>query len=345
MPSLEVFSADEETLERWDEWLDGSAMASVFHRLPFLRAIERESRTRLYPLVITDDNGPLALFPIFTRGRPPLRAVFSPPIGCALPELGPVLLRSEGRQSEREAAWFSAVRAVDSFIRHEFRPALVRVGCVWQLQDVRPFIWAGYRAKPQFTYHIPLDEDTDVVFRSFKSQIRTDVRRARKYHELRVVDGDVRHLRMLIEAVRARYREQGRTWPASLRYFEEVFERLAGRLTIRAVVEDDTVVAGLGLLTDGDVVRHWFGGMKPRGDFIGLNELLHWTTIQEFAQRGFRSYELMGANTPSLCRHKARMNPRLVTQFNLEWADLSGRAAGAVAKSRLLGRFVKKVSR
>jgi hypothetical protein len=336
MPTFEVQAATPADEAEWDGWVSSSPDASVFHRMPFLRAMERESGTRLHALVVRDGTGPVALFPVFTKGKPPLRAALSPPPALAVPELGPLLLRSPAGQSEREGQWNGVVEACEAYVRRELRPAFVRVSCVWQVADVRPFTWAGYAAEPFFTYHIPLGDGPEAVFKRWKPQVRTDARRALKYAQLRMESGGGELLRVLVERVRARYREQGRDWTVSPRFFEELDAGLEGRLTVRALMDGGEMVAGLALLADGGVVRHWLGGTTPRGPFIGVNELLHWRVVEEFAGRDFHTYELMGANTAHLARHKARFNPRLVTQFRLERATVSARLAQAAAGSQRL---------
>jgi len=344
MPAFEAASAEAADLERWDALLDASLAGSVFHRLAFLRAMERETGTKLHALVVRDAAGPVALFPVFLRTGP-LRFVFSPPPRCAVPELGPVLLRTGKTQSDREVVWWGVVAAAHAWIQRELRPDSVHLSCVPGVADVRPFTWAGYEAAPIFTYHISLTEGPSAVLAGWKPQVRTDLRRAAKYGELRLESGGAELLHRLVDRVRDRYREQGRTWPVSNRFFEALNDTLEGRLTVRALLAGDELVTGLGLLVDGGMVRHWFGGATPRGSYIGVNELLHWRVVEEFAAAGFHTYELMGANTEHLSRHKARYNPRLVTQYALRQANLPARAIEAVAASGALRQSLNRLRR
>jgi hypothetical protein len=82
-------------------------------------------------------------------------------------------------------------------------------------------------------------------------------------------------------------------------------------------------------LYDGDFARDWIGGFAPVEQLSGVNELLHWSIIQEAKARGARFYDLGGANTPHLSRTKAKYNPELRAYFEVEKAGLLARAAVA----------------
>jgi CelD/BcsL family acetyltransferase involved in cellulose biosynthesis len=317
MPDVRVEAASGARLDRWDELCDTTDRATTFHRMGVLRAIERESGTRLHPLVLLSDDRVVALFPVFEQRRAGIRLAFSPPAGCAVPALGPVWLTDPANRSDAERDWFGGADALVAYIRAHLRPDVERYGFSEPVTDLRPWNWAGYGAVPLYSYLLPLADGPDALFARFKAQVRTDARRAAKYEDLSVVNGGVELLRELLDLTRERYREQGITWAPSTRYFEDVYHAAPGRVAIKAVMAGGRMVAGLGLLVDARVVRHWIGGIAPKDQYIGVNELLHWETIREYQSRGFAGYEMMGANTRHLCRHKSRYNPVLTTYYRV----------------------------
>lgn len=348
MKEVEVEPVDPARLEGWDGWLDAAGCSSVFHRAPFLRAMARHSGSRLAAMTARIGGEVVALYPAFLSGGGPLRVLESPPPRCAVPDLGPVLLGEPASPYERETRWGAISRAFEAFIRAEFRPSGVRVTLGPALADPRPLQWSGYRVEPRFTYEIDLAGGAERVFASFRSQVRTDARRATRYPELEIVDGGPEHLAALVRRVRERYAEQGRAWGPSEGYFAELLRELPpGTLAVKAAMADGEMVSGLGLLAWGGTVRHWIGGTATSGRRIGVNELLHWRAVEQYAAAGFTTYEMMGANTEHLCRHKSRYNPRLVPYYAAERATGAARASAAVralrgpraAARRLLGQL------
>jgi CelD/BcsL family acetyltransferase involved in cellulose biosynthesis len=327
-------------LAEWDAILAGAPGATVFHRLAWLRAAERSSGMRLHPLLIEADGRRLAMFPVFEGSKGPLRLLLSPPPQCAMPWLGPVLLESPATQSEAEQIWFETIDGFSEYLVSKRRRLdLVRITTTDSLGDARPFLWNGYDVRPQYTYRIPLDCPSEEVFGRFKKQLRTDARRAAKYPELVVRDGGKPEFQAVVSLTRRSYAAQGQTWPVSDQYLNELYDAFASDvIRVKVVARDEVILAGLILLRDGRTVRHWLGGAEPLERYIGLNELLHSRVIEEYQPLGYQAYELMGANTRRLCRHKSRYNPELVGYLEAGRSSLAGRMATSLLGALRLRR-------
>ena len=51
MSEIEVKVANEEELKKWDEFVDSTQMGTIFHKLNLLRAAEKHTKSKLYPLI------------------------------------------------------------------------------------------------------------------------------------------------------------------------------------------------------------------------------------------------------------------------------------------------------
>lgn len=341
MSTFDVCIAEEEVLQSWDQWIDESEGGYLYHKLAWLQAIAQETNTEFTPLICRKEQKVVALFPIFVK-KGTLAVVLSPPPLCSVPELGPVLLFNAERQFDFEKDYFSIVKYFASFIEKEFHPDLIRIKSTIFLQDIRPYVWGGYSIVPRYTYRIPLEAGTDELFARFKKQVRTDIRRAAKYDDLELIEGDQSTYRAVCTMVRARYNEQEISWNSSDTYLDSLYNSFGGKhLRTKAIVHQGEVITGLVVIDYKKRVHHWLGGVKPEGSYIGLNELLHWEIIKEAAKKGYTYYELVGGNTKHLCRHKSKYNPYLAIYFDMEVGTFKGRTMRYLLDTHV-GKFIMR---
>jgi CelD/BcsL family acetyltransferase involved in cellulose biosynthesis len=327
----------------WDRFVE-AAGGSVFHRWAWLEAAAAESRTRLHCLAVVEGERWTGVLPLFEKRGGGLRVLFSPPPKCAIPGLGPLTADPADGYAMRERAHHAACRALAEHVEREMRPDMTALTTLPGVTDVRPLVWAGYGARPMYSYEIDLAREPEAIFEGFRKQVRTDIRRAGRYEDLRVIDGDRATFMDLVAGVRERYREQGLTWTVSDGYAAALYDAFGGReLFTSAAVAGGEIVAGLVLLRSGDRVQHWLGGTTPRGAYIGVNEMLHWHAIRQARERGARVYELVGGNTPHLCAHKSRYNPDLALYFDVERGNRKARAVRALLATSWGRRLARRL--
>src|SRR5690606_24264268 len=89
------YVACEATLDEWESLLERFPHHSVFHRLPWLQAIEAAHNAKLRLLRVDAARGSrsktLAVWPVFATRRGPLHILGSPLPGWSTPSLGPLL--------------------------------------------------------------------------------------------------------------------------------------------------------------------------------------------------------------------------------------------------------------
>ena len=158
---------------------------------------------------------PVSALPIFFKKIMGLRFAFSPPPKCLIPNLGIVINDNDSKQNTREKKYFSIFNATEDFIKNELYPDFIRIINSVGLSDSRPFQWHNYRITPKYTYFIPLIHDEDYLYNNMKGQIRTDIRRAKKYSDIEIVEGGRNEFFEIVRLVRNRYAEQSLQLPVS----------------------------------------------------------------------------------------------------------------------------------
>jgi hypothetical protein len=324
--------AEENDVNRWDSVIDRSSTATPFHRLEWLRAMEEESRSTLHLLVCEKEGeGTVCQLPLFAQRKGPLKVLLSPPSGCAIPYLGPVFVHQSEKQYRVEADNVGVVEALTSHLGTSLPHHYLRIVASPEVHDVRAFRWAGFTATPSYTYRLLLAEGQDNIFRSFDQRIRYRAKQAEKQITWEMRRDHARDFIGVLDHVRRRYREQGRRFAPSDRYFSELADKFGGTLLrTHAMITDEQWLSGMIFVRHNGNMKLWLGGMKPRGAFAGVNERLHWESIKESLAEGLVYYERVGANTPHLCKNKSKYNLRPVPYFVLERGTSLGRfAAGA----------------
>jgi len=330
MSDINVKIADEKELQMWDEIVDSSTMGTIYHRLDWLRAAEEHTKSKLYPLICYEGQEVVGLFPIFYMKKAFVKMAFSPPPNCAIPYMGPIFRYLTDKQSRIEALHNTVVEKVREFLVRDLRSDYILIKTSTHILDVRAFVWESFQANPNYTYMISIEKDTKSIFEGLRKQIRTDIRRAEKEERLEIREGNINDLRTLNRMIMDRYQEQGKVFGISDGYLMNVYKSFPDNIDIINLMYDKEVITGLVLLKYKEVIAHWLGGITPKKNIIGANELLHWWVIENYKEKGYKCYELIGANTKHLCGFKSKFNPRVNIYFNITKRNLKSRIAESI---------------
>lgn len=330
MSDIDVRIANEKELEMWDTIVDSCAMGTVFHKLDWLRAGEKHTKSSLYPLIGYEGREVVSLFPVFYKRRAFIKMAFSPPPKCAIPYMGPIFRYLSSRQSSIEKLHNNIIDKALHFLVDDLNSDYVSIKTPKHMLDVRAFLWGSLKARPNYTYTIPIERSTTSLFEGLSSVTRTRIRRAQKEERFQIRKGDVTDFKTLIRMTIDRYQEQGKVFGPSSEYLMKIFESFPDNIDVVKLVYDGEIIGGLILLKYREVVAHWLAGTTPRKKIRGANELLHWWVIENYKEKGYKYYELMGANTKHLCSFKSKFNPGIDIYFNMTKRNFRSKIAESI---------------
>ena len=312
----------------WNAIVDGSPQGTIFHKWEWLKIAEKHSGSRLYPLIGLEGDEPVGIFPLFHLRKWLLSMVFSPPFGCAVPTLGPIIMDYDKiKQHKLEHTYREFQKQVDDFMHKELHPNYVSIITSPGLLDARPFMWSDYQVTPSYTYKIDLTSGEEGVWAGFQKKLRSDIKRTEK-KGLYVKEGTVTDVQYLYDSLQKRYEAQDRGLSVSREYIQDLFNEFGSEnLRIFTAVNDGQTVGAILLLNYKGTSSVWLGVSKS--DLAGLptNDMIQWEAIKWSMQNGFRTFELMGANTPRLCEFKSKYSPHLEVYFNVKKAGILGNLA------------------
>ena len=324
--NIKIISTEEH--EIWDRFIDNSPSGSVFHKFEWLKAAESHSGFKLYPLAVYKGDVFICAFPVYYHKKKSLKIILSPPNACGIPHLGPVFHIETQKVYNYEKIYFNIMDQLIEFLSKQIGFDYLRIAFPPYLNDMRPLIWNNFRVSPNYTYEIYLRNGADEVYHSFDSRVRQFIRNAEKNNSISIRKLNSEGIPGFIKLIKERYKDQGKEFKISEKYISELLKgSLAENIHFIGAYLNSNIISGLVLLEYKNRVLHWLGAISPKEKITGINELLHWETIKEFESNGFKSYELMGANTKHLCQNKSKYNPDLVNYYVAEKSSWKGRIA------------------
>ena len=319
--SIEVHAVTESEREEWNEFVSNSPHGTIFHRLEFLRVLERHTKGDLHLLIGYKSEEVRGIFPFFERSIGPVRLLTSPPPGMGVPYLGPALLnfkKMKQRKAERSNRRF--IEACLSWIDEEIAPHYQYVVTDWTYADPRPFQWNEFSCQPRYSYRLEV-EDSDSLMRKITRSARRSIQRNQDA-DFEVERNDRAGVEKILDDVETRYREEDEPCPIDGPYLRD----------LEASLQDDQLQVYLGyvdcdrqtgriVLQNGDCVYFWQGATKPDAHVrVPVNDLLNWKTMTAAIDNGASVVDIVGANTRRLCEYKAKYNPQLVEYYSLDRA-------------------------
>ncbi len=318
---LNVRTAENDELKNWDTLVGASPYGTVFHLLDWLKIIEKHTNSILYPLIGMKGEKIIGVFPIFYKKKGPLKMVFSPPPKVGVPYLGPVLLDYDKlKQEKKESLIIHFCTEINKFVNNKIRPSYMYLKLPPGLIDCRPFKWMGYQVEPFYSYLLDISTGLSSLESNFSMQARKNVRKAEK-EELTIELGDKEELLTLYKMLYERYADQKRKLPITETYLLDIFKKLfPENLKIFVVRHENEIVSGGIKLCYKNKVIDWVG--QPKTKMRTSNDFLHWGVMKWGIENRYHYYEILGANTFSICQFKSKFNPMLTVNFSAKKATL-----------------------
>ncbi|ELZ23717.1 hypothetical protein C475_15638 [Halosimplex carlsbadense 2-9-1] len=310
-------------IDEWEAALPQGGF-EVFHTPQALRVLEAHTDATLRLYGAFKGEVPVGLFPVFVGSRAGGRLVTSPPPGMSVPRLGPIVMPTSPKQRKRESVNRNFVELVLDEVGADSARSLVRFVCPMTYDDPRPFQWADMDVSQSFTYVLDLRSETTESIRSqFSKSLRREIRRAEAADVSVSLEGTEAAER-IYDDVADRYAEQDETFPVGREYFRDLVGTLRDRCRVYTARDaNGAFLGGIVVLYSDDVAAFWQGGVRADYDGASVNSYLHWRIIADIIRGDAPDvwgYDLVGANTPNLCRYKSKFGADLVAYNTVESA-------------------------
>lgn len=322
--------------EEWNRYVERANDTNPFYRAEALELQAEETNTTAHLLAGFKGQESVGLFPVFEYRKGPITGAFSPApyswscyLGPALVNVGKLKQRKEDRRNKQ------FIEGCLEWIEEELSPHYQKY-VTGEFEDVRPFVWNDFEARPGYTYVVDLEGSEEDLLGRFSSDARSNIRNASE-EEYVIEEGNGDDVEGIIEQVRARYESQDRPFQLTPEYARSIYEAVPdGCVRPYTCRVDGEFVGGI-LVAESDTTRYrWQGGVKPDVDVdLSINDVLDWHVMRDGLRDGLERYDLVGAGVPSINRYKAKFNPRLETHYTI--------TAGTFGLDLLIDRYQKHV--
>ncbi|MGD0644431.1 MAG: GNAT family N-acetyltransferase [Candidatus Bathyarchaeia archaeon] len=317
--TVRIIEADNDITSTWDSIVGQSLHGTIFHTLNWLKIVEKRTNSRLYLLAGLKGEEVIGVFPVFRQDfmHSLLRTALSPHGNSFIPYLGPLFLNFNAyKQDKKELIVKDFVDASNLFLRRKMNPNYVSIMSAPGLTDVRSYQWGKYDVTPRYTYVKDII-DIESAWVDFKKVLRKNILNAEKKGVV-VREGGKQDLHYIFSAVSNRLSKQELNIGISKDYFLDLYESFYPRnLNVFIAEYGNERVGGIITICFKDKLSVWFGAAQS--DFGGFypNDLLHWSIIKWANKQGFKKFEIIGANSPTISFFKSKYNLNLELYFSV----------------------------
>ena len=308
MPDIKIRELKEEECKIWDELVESSPHGTIFHKLEWLKTVERHTNSKLYLLIGYLGNEIIAAIPFFYHRQYLFKMLSSPIASAMIQNLGPIIPNYDDlKQDKREFYFREFQKELDKYIYSRIKPHAVTVVTSPNLIDVRPYIWTNYQVIPKYNY-VKSIENLDRIWEGFKKQLRKNIVNAEK-KGVEFEEGDLDSYNSIIESLSMRLEEQELELPVSDEYMLDLYHMFyPDNLRVFISKYEGKQVSGIITTTYKDKISIWVGATRAKLKGLYPVDFLQWKIMEWGNKNGFKYCEIFGANYPSISYFKSRYN-------------------------------------
>lgn len=278
----------------WDSLVDALPGATLFHRSTWLHLIERHFAARWRKMVFSHGDRLVGLLPLLEAKRGPLKLGCSPLSGQATPYLGPLV--EAGYAAE-------AAGCLDQGLRDRGYDYVEMA--FWGVAQAEAYRNLGFEVEVHQTRQIDLTLGADTLWQQLRcrSQVRKALRSGISVREVALPAYEQAYRSLALDT----YAHQGRLPPVPRLMIVDVWQTLhpSGQARLWVAELEGEPIAGVMMLYHNGQAYYWDAVAKRATLGLRPANLLLWHTIEAAANAGYTTYDLVGANVPSIARFKA----------------------------------------
>ncbi len=315
----------DQEMDLWDNAIEHSENATVFHQLAWLKAAEKHSLMKLLPLVIYKGDKLVCLCPLFYRKKQGFKILLSPPNSSGMPFLGPAFNIPASSRYNYERTFNEIQDEITSFSENQIGYDYFGIIHNPKVMDIRAYKNKGFSVNPCYTYIFNLQKGQDWLLSNFHRTTRNALKKADSYNEI-LISHDPKNAYKILDLLEQRYAEQSLDFKITKNYFNDLKNSsIKNNIEVISAFYQDQLIAGDIALTYKKEGYAWLGTVNRENKITGIGELVLWKKMNDLSKRGINSYDIVGANTPHICKHKSKYGADLIEYFEVYKTSFKGK--------------------
>lgn len=285
---------DEGKKDLWNGIVAASPHGTIFHTFEWMDLLEKEFGVKKIPLGIFENEDLVGVFPAFLQRKGIFKILVSPLHEAATPYGGPIV---------QETRLYDAIQAFDTYSRCADYYDIT----LSPKYTLNGDIWNNFEFDDRNTYILNLDRPVDAVWQTLNKKCRNAVRKAEK-HEVSIFEGNSKKdIEDFWEMTDVTFQKSGTESPISIDYTKAVYDTFFPRDQFKLIFaeHDGKRIGGAIFLCLADRIYYWQGASYPDYYLLAPNNLIQWYIISWAIKNGFKTYDMLGANIPSIAKFKS----------------------------------------
>ena len=183
------------------------------------------------------------------------------------------------------------------------------------IEDIRPFMWLGWKSSANYTYEIDLS-DIKALWEKMDKDAKYEINKARK-NSIQIVHGDnMEQFLILYEKTFAKHKSKV---PLNKEWIKDMFKTLSKEKKCRlyyAKSSKEEIISSALTVWDNKKAYYLLAVSEPKVS-IGSNYLLLWNVIDEMSKK-FTVMDMVGANIPNIAKFKREFATKLTSYYTVE---------------------------
>ncbi len=300
---------------QWDELASEAPAGCIFDESRWFTAVAEATGVQVEVAGVFDRDDQLAggcvlavrsRFGLKTAGLPPLCHTNT----CLVSRF------PSGSKSKRQQHLLDVSACLARFLKSKFSYSVITNHA--RMTDIRGLRWEGWRTHVLYSFLVDL---SSLALENMGKSVRRQIRHAERTGVVIVDDADPDLVfRLLCKTGERQGFEPDASWAALGAMRERVGSAL--RLKVATLGEGGEPAAALVTVLDEprSTVYALLAGFDPEYAQYHAAALTHWREMQVMRERGFSTYDFMGADVPSNVRFKASFGGEVTPYFQVSCA-------------------------
>ncbi len=314
MPELTLKQFEKDEYPIWDSFVASSTQGTIFNTTGWAECIKEVFGVQhaLYGVFRNDSFvGGISFFHKKKLGLPLITKFLLTPY-CGI-------LFSLPQEQKYQKALTEQNEIIDLLLAQlEQQFAFIHLSLHPAVFDLRQFLWRNWQSLPQYTYINSLANLSE-AWERLSSSTRRKINRA---EEKQLVISEKTDPMQLLQFQEESYSRNHLKPPLPFHLFKRYCDVLLRKKFLRIFSISDkegNVYGERAVVVWKSFAYDWIAGTNPQYLDENANHLLAWEIFKKLSSEGAKTFDFLGANTPSIVEFKRSFGGELVTYFEVRY--------------------------
>ncbi|WP_289053349.1 GNAT family N-acetyltransferase [Carboxylicivirga marina] len=218
-----------------------------------------------------------------------------------------ILTRDTKLESKKESHYFEIIKEFTNFLEQQYSHVEFTLNCA--TTDIRPLQWNGYSEEIRYTYRGAI-KSPEQLLSEFNPDIRNKIKKAQKLNYSFDSSSSQEQMKLSYDLIDRSLKKNNKPHILAKEQFISLLTKLSelNKAIVCNIFLDDVAIATRVLVLNSEIAVDFQAGGNEEYFNTGLNQLLSYKIFEMLHEKGVKTYDFRGANTPSIAKYKSGFN-------------------------------------